>query len=485
MISWQYPLSVRTPLIASISLILVVGFLTTNLISYQVSKKSLRDALIGNELPLTSNNIYSEIQRDLLQPVFVSSLMANDTFVQDWLTHGESDPAQITRYLDEIRTQYGFFTAFLISDRTRNYYHFSGISQVIDEADPRDVWYFRVRDMEQPHEINVDFNAEQGDALTVFINYKVFGKDGEYLAATGVGLKFNAVADIISRYREHFGRNVYFVDDSGKVMVRSDGAVVHEENVFTAPGMSAIAKDMMAQDQGHYEYERDGETMLVSARYIPELKWRVVVEQSEADALAGIRQSLMTNAMVGLAVIGLTLVIVMLTVNKFHARLESMAATDKLTGVGNRSVFDHTLNQALRRLARDAKPFSVILADIDHFKRVNDTYGHLEGDKVLKRMTALVGGAIRDADVLCRWGGEELIILAHDCDASNAVKMAEKVRQTVEQAAVATLDDGTPVTVSLGVSEARADDDADAILRRVDGALYEAKQGGRNRVCRA
>ncbi|MBT6883732.1 MAG: hypothetical protein HOA30_06700, partial [Rhodospirillaceae bacterium] len=151
---------------AIIALILVAGFVTTSLLSYQVSKANLRDALIGNELPLTSDNIYSEIQRDLLRPVFVSSMMADDTFVRDLLLDGEQNPDKMTRYLDEIRKKYGMFTSFLVSEKTRNYYHYKGITQVIDENDPADAWYFRVRDMQATHELNVDL---AGDCRTAGI----------------------------------------------------------------------------------------------------------------------------------------------------------------------------------------------------------------------------------------------------------------------------------------------------------------------------
>lgn len=474
--------SVRGPLIVAISLILITGFLTTNVISYQVSKRSLRQALIDNELPLTSNNIYSEIQHDLLQPVFVASLMANDTFVKDWLLDGEKDLEKVTRYLGEIRKEYGVFTSFLISEKTRNYYHFSGLTQVVSEEDPRDTWYFRTKDMATPYELNVDLNEEQGDALTIFINHKVFDYDGQFLAATGVGLEFLTVSKVVERYKREFGRHVYFIENSGHIAVRSDGAMVKEENVHTAQGIKDIAQSLLATEHGFFEYERDGETMLLSSRHIPELGWHVVVEQRESEALKAIREGLITNSLVGLGVIGLTLLIITYTVNLFHARLETMATTDKLTGIGNRSVFDLALAQAIKRQQRDGQPFSVILLDIDHFKRINDTLGHLEGDRVIRETARLVQDTIRESDILCRWGGEELIVLAHECDGDSASGMAEKIRSAIEAASLADMPDNSAITTSAGVTEVRDGDDADTVIGRADGALYRAKQEGRNTV---
>ena len=142
------------------------------MISYQVSKQSLRQSLIDNELPLTSNNIFSEIQKDLLQPVLVASMMANDIFVKDWLHEGERKPEQMSRSLDETRERFSFFTSFLVSDTTLKCYHFSGLSQVISEDDPRDAWYSQVRNLDESHEIDVDINEEQNDTLTIFINFR-------------------------------------------------------------------------------------------------------------------------------------------------------------------------------------------------------------------------------------------------------------------------------------------------------------------------
>ncbi len=485
MVGGKNKLPSRASLIAIISLILVAGFVTTNFISYKISKGSLRQAIIDNELPLTSNNIYSEIQRDLLQPVFIASLMAHDTFVIDWLTDGEREAGKMTRFLDKIRGKYGVFTSFLVSDATRNYYHFSGVSQSVSATDPKDAWYFRVREMKDPYEINVDFNEVQGNALTVFINHQVRDDRDRLIAVTGVGLRFDTLATVVDRYKKEFGRNVYFIEDTGRIAVRSEGAVISEDNILTAPGISGVAKSVLATDQGFFEYQRDGETMLVSTRQIPELGWRVLVEQRESDALGAIRQGAITNSLVGLGVIALTILIIVYTVNLFHARLETMATTDALTGIGNREIFDISLAQTLKRTLRNKLPFSIIMLDIDHFKRVNDTLGHMEGDRVIREIAEIVQACVREADIVCRWGGEELIVLADDCPIDNAAKMAENIRQTIEATRLAELADGSPMTASAGVTEFREGDDAGVILDRVDEALYQAKQDGRNRVRRA
>lgn len=274
-------LTIRMRLTVVIGFILVLFFLTTNLISFRVSTSALRHTILENELPLTSSNIYSEIQTDLLRPILVSSLMANDTFLKDWMLDGEKNQDSLTRYLNQIKNRYGSFTSYLISARTLTYYHFTGITRPIIPADPADAWFFRDGKMSTPYEVNVDINQEQKDELTIFINYKVLDYQGNFIGITGIGLNLKSVSDVMTRYQQKYQRDVYFVDSKGNIIVRSSGADVKGDNILTAPGISVIGKRVLATNEGYFEYKRDGEHMLLTTKAIPDLGWHVIVEQRE------------------------------------------------------------------------------------------------------------------------------------------------------------------------------------------------------------
>ncbi len=472
----------RGRLIVLIGGILLLGFLTTNLISFRVSTAALKATILQNELPLTSSNIYAEIQTDLLRPIFVSSLMSNDTFVKDWLIAGEKDPGQISRYLDEIRAKYDVFTAFLVSDRTKQYYHFSGPTKVVRAGEPNDDWFFRIGEMKQPYEVNIDFNAAQNMEITIFINYRVLDYQGQFIGATGVGLKLDTVTRILSHYKTSYQRGIYFVDGEGKVTVRSDGAVIQEDNIRTAPGISTIAAELLRKPDGYFEYVRDGETMLLTSRYIPDLGWRVIVEQRESEALAALWNSFVTNLAIGIVIILLTIGTIAYAINLYQTRLEDMAVTDKLTGIGNRQLLDIALDQSLKLRRRVPLPLSVLLIDIDRFKTINDTRGHLKGDEAIRSVAQVLKERARESDLLARWGGEEFILLAHNCRLSHAQELAETLREAVATSSVLSPDDGLRVTVSCGVAECSEEDDAESLVGRADRALYRAKEEGRNRV---
>lgn len=154
-------------LVAAISILLIAGFLVTSLARFFVSRASLRSEIVLNELPLTSDNIYSEIRHDLLRPVFISALMATDAFLRDWVLSGESDVRLVVKYLKEIQTQHDTFTSFFVSEESRNYYHADGVLKTISPNEPRDAWYFRVRAMTGDYEINVDPDLANKDAMTI------------------------------------------------------------------------------------------------------------------------------------------------------------------------------------------------------------------------------------------------------------------------------------------------------------------------------
>ncbi|MDA8164522.1 MAG: diguanylate cyclase [Desulfobacteraceae bacterium] len=167
---------------------------------------------------------------------------------------------------------------------------------------------------------------------------------------------------------------------------------------------------------------------------------------------------------------------------ELELRLRSMATTDELTGAYNRRMFDEILCKQMSRAERQGEPLSMVMLDIDHFKKINDNFGHVAGDEVLRSLAALLRENIRDMDFFARWGGEEFIILLPATPPEAARHLAERLRHIVAGHGFGQVG---PVTISLGVARYRQGEPREALLRRADESLYDAKRTGRNKVVMA
>lgn len=161
---------------------------------------------------------------------------------------------------------------------------------------------------------------------------------------------------------------------------------------------------------------------------------------------------------------------------------ERSSKEDPLTGCLNRAGFSSILLREQENLSKNGSPVSFVILDIDHFKQINDTYGHNVGDEVLVNLTKLIQGKIRNTDALVRWGGEEFVILCGDTPIQNAQFLAEKLRVAIENTKLISQQQ---VTCSFGIAEMVPDEDPKRLFERADKALYASKEAGRNRVTSA
>ncbi|MFR0674847.1 diguanylate cyclase domain-containing protein [Enterobacterales bacterium AW_CKDN230030176-1A_HGKHYDSX7] len=475
-------------LIFTLLLLLACGFLATSFLSYFASRSALRDNLLNTELPLTSERVYAEIQKDLVHPILVAKMMARDTFLRDWVLGGEQAPRKITRYLEEIVSEQATCTAFFVSDRSQRYYQAKGVLKQVSPTAWRDAWYFRLKNAKTPYEINVDLDMANQDALTVFVNYRVLDYQQRFIGAAGVGLSVEAVVALLDEYQQRYQRSVFFTDAQGRVLLTGSEGGPHGlragQSLDRQSSWNALLADRPIPHEGSHEYrDAAGQRHFMNVRLVPELDWYLMVDKRENGALDRIRQSLYLN-------LAICAMITLVVLSLLHAMLkrhqhdtEVLAGLDSLTGLPNRRSFDRTAGQALDDAQREHEPLVALLIDLDHFKALNDTHGHLAGDEVLREFALVLRSSLRQTDILCRWGGEEFIVLLRGVEPARAYEVAEKIRRRTEQLAFAFTDYPLRLTTSIGLSYRRPDDTLHSLISRADEALYQAKQRGRNRVC--
>jgi diguanylate cyclase (GGDEF)-like protein len=234
----------------------------------------------------------------------------------------------------------------------------------------------------------------------------------------------------------------------------------------------------------------DGTPVLVAQRLIDKSGWKLLVvspvEGIFASRVLGIALTLLATIMVLIYVIARERAVHdhvqrdrRLELEELARDLDFKATTDPLTGLSNRLKFDQALSAEIRRARRFDVVLSLVIFDVDHFKQINDAYGHQAGDQVLIKLSAFVAQRMRETDLLARWGGEEFVVLLPLSDASTAERFAEILRSAI---ASLPFDHGKPVTCSFGVAQLDGGDSAERLVARADEALYRAKLNGRNRV---
>lgn len=478
----------RDKLLLALATILLLSFIGTSGLNYLITKGSVHSEIIKNDLPLTMNNIYSDLTAELSRPILVASSMATDTFLKDWVISGESDVSKVQRYLLEIKERYGFFSTFFISASSLKYYHFKGLHKQIRPDDEHDIWYYHFISSGKEYDLDVDSDEVSNNVLVVFINYRVVDDNGQLLGVTGVGLKVESIAQVIQEYKNRYDRTVYLTDRNGLIQVHQDSSLIEKSSIGDFEGLKHHVDNIIYNPSTpiSIEYLRNGEKILLNVRTIEILNWLLFVEQNETQALKVARMNFIRSLCIGLAATVIVIVLTLVTINRYQDSLEKYAISDELTGVGNRRELENEYTRAVYAYSRDSSEFSLVLIDIDKFKPVNDRLGHLFGDEVLRKVAEVISLNVRPTDTLVRWGGDEFAILVLSKIVISA-KMAERVRISVERMewdklALERHDPRQNISLSCGVTDYTEGDSLDTMLLRADKALYRCKEAGGNKV---
>jgi diguanylate cyclase (GGDEF)-like protein len=483
MIATMRPFAANYRLLGWITLILVSGFLTTSAAGFLASREAIEHSISEQALPLTGDIISAGLQKDILYPVFISQMMSQDPAVRDWLASPEKHQPQILGYLDNIKRRYGTLASFMGSDASRRLYHTYGPPDELIEGRSGDNWFFRIKAMHNAkYETNVDIETLYSGQPTLFINHRVIDKDGRFIGVTGVAITLDTLNQVLARYQARFGRDIYFVSDEGKVVLSGTPLKDDERALSTRSGMKDIAPAILNRSVAptSLAYRSGKSDVLVNSRYLPELNWYLVVEQNVSGNIKPLSRIFALNFSISFLVMLMVLAVTLLTVNRFQHQLHKIATTDALTGLLNRQALALLFRQSTLVSKRSGRPLSAILFDIDHFKAVNDAFGHMAGDSVIRQVAEIALDVVRESDVVTRWGGEEYLVLLNDCPLSQAIAIAEALRRRVAEHDFELPSEKVVVTISLGVAQYHADESESSFFTRADEALYGAKNGGRN-----
>lgn len=361
--------------------------------------------------------------------------------------------------------------------------------------------------------------------LIIFISYPIFDQEHNYLGLVGGTLylkEMNILNEILGEHFYKDGSYVYVVDRDGRIIYHQDQSRVND----IVDGNPVVRKLMNGQRGAERVINTKNKDMLAGYSYIPTADWGVVSQRETAVTLAPAKAMLKKMIVTSFPFLFVSLIFIIWLSNKIAQPLHKLAyytensteknqekhiakisawyyeviqlkkalvhslaflhnrinysnhqsKTDPLTKLTNRRGMD----EHMKKWLEEETPFSLILLDIDHFKRVNDTYGHAEGDHVLQFLAMQMAGSVEPHHICCRYGGEEFVILLPDTMQQNAVKVAERLRAKMEGTVSPC---GDIVTISAGVaSYPDHASDLEALVAKADSSLYEAKKRGRNQI---
>ncbi len=468
-------------ILVQISLLLTLIAFSISMVNYYISLKQSKEQLKTVALPLSLDNIYTEIQKNIVQPYLVSSMMASDTFVQEWLKNSEQDKDKIREYLSSVKNKYNMFSTFLVSDITKNYYTQNGFIEKITPNNTHNQWYFKFINDQNTHEINVDSNQNLSNSLMIFINYKILDNKYKLIGATGVALKTKYINSMLKTFRQKYGFKVTFFNQEGNVVL-SEINYNDYTSINISPILKPIKEKIISKESNILEFQKDDEKYLIHTKYIKELNLYLTIEAKLSDYTNNSMNILYFNLLASVGVVLFIIIVLYRIIHKHSEKLENMAFFDPLTKLYNRRFFLTKLTDTIQHSKRLEQDFCIVFIDIDNFKNTNDTKGHHTGDQILKIISNVLKNSIREVDTISRWGGEEIIILFSNTDIKNGEILSEKLRLLIENNIQIQEILSYNLTISVGITQFLNNDDVDTIIKRSDDAMYLSKNTGKNKV---
>ncbi|MEM8982676.1 MAG: sensor domain-containing diguanylate cyclase [Pseudomonadota bacterium] len=418
--------------------------------------------------------VYELVSDELLRPLYIAETFASSVDFTATLESADFDEAALLQRLAEMQNELGL-AFFVASERTGKQYLSDGRSLDLVDDDVR--WYFEAKAQ------NKDLMADLGQVgdVHLYIDVAVHSADREFLGYVGVGKPIQRFVDTFERYKVRYGYDFLFVNERGDVMLSSLPELVVTGAYI--PNLSSLEwfdhGDAVDDVHDSEIIEVAGQDTLISEFTIQDLGWRLLLLTPLEARQAQTTRSFVVSAITAVVSVLLLAAAAFYLMVLYKKNLETKAAVDQLTNLPNRTF----VQRCYELLQSNSESLCAIIIDLDHFKVINDTYGHDAGDRVLQAAARVFQDALRDKDTVGRWGGEEFVMLIPATSIDTGMFIAERARKKLESLEIELRETSVSVTASFGVAFTHAGSESLAdVLARADKVLYEAKGMGRNKV---
>lgn len=420
--------------------------------------------------------VFDLVTTELIKPFYVAETVTRASSLKLRMNESKLDEEEVFKTLALLEEEFNL-TFFVASEKQRKQYNSNGSSFVLDEEKVE--WYFRAK--EKPSETFGTLGNRED--IHIYFDLKVHSPEGEFLGFIGAGKPLDTFMTSFDNFKRQFGYDFVIVDDNNDVVLSSDKSQLADGvrilNLAQLDWYQALLGNGMVTDSlNNQVIELKAGKFLITEIHLKALNWRMYILNP-----LHLRQSDSRNTYLNqLFIIAISLfVMALLTkllINYFQTEYVKKHQKDPLTGLPNRA----NLVWRFNKMRGKETGISAVIVDIDHFKQINDTFGHLTGDEVLCKVADILQQQVRDKDSVGRWGGEEFVMLLATKNKKVAVDIAQRARSAIADQIKLPNPEASSVTASFGVASKKSVSSLNDIVSLADDALYEAKRSGRNKV---
>ena len=428
--------------------------------------------------------LYSLITNEIVRPLTIAQFMANDKFLINYAQQKQVERTILLDYISSLSKQFQLLSFIALEQHNLM---LDANNKKTSLADKDAEWFYRLK--------NIDLLqfADIGNAANphLYFDVKIMSDKQEFLGFAGVAVDLDRFAKTFTQFYKRFGFEVFFVDENDNITLSSSALMKtdshHRKNeLVNINSLDWYQSYLQQQDTSKTSIENNFaryiETkFIISQLPLKALNWRVFIVAPEASQQSEYWQLFLSKLIIFILLSFVLYYLFHIAINYFKLNLVKDSETDHLTKLPNRSFIHWKYSQ----LNEEHDGVCVVIADIDNFKIINDSYGHLVGDDVLKIIAKKLVESLRNIDLAGRWGGEEFIILLPDTTAEQAVEIIDRIRENIADIpfSYASVDQTFNITVSFGISDSSlAGIPLKEIISKADKALYQAKENGRNQV---
>lgn len=418
----------------------------------------------------------SLIVDQLLKPLHVSQTLVEAKELQELVLSDEIDEAAMFAMLKRIEQEFGM-GFFIASEVSRTQYNSNGTKLALEEG--KVDWYFRYKNWEQDAIADIG----QWEDPHFYIDLKIYNDKQEFMGFFGISKSLDSFVGIFDEYKKQHGYDFIFVDQDNNIALSSDPELIVDKTTFTTleslDWYQGLDLEKLPGGSLNNALVRvDGKDALIAEVKVDPFGWTMYLLTPLQARQTEISRSFVVSVVTLLVIIFALFLLIYHLLYYFKQDMQKNFQTDPLTRLPNRNKVELRYAEMLDQ----KKSVGVVLIDIDHFKAVNDTHGHNAGDTVLRQISAMLQGQLRDGDVVGRWGGEEFVLLLPDTTPEQSFEVAQKLRESMANMTASTGSISLQITASFGVSHTDTVRPLTEILGYADDALYQAKRDGRNMV---